>query len=187
MFHNLWPSLYNFVILLQNLNFIHKHRLMPYIIAIIVIIALGVGFTLFQSRGEAERSMDQVPAVITAPPASTSESPTAPETPVTQTTTTSDYKDGTYKSDVTYQTPKRDEYGVGVSLTLSKDIVTGVTVTYSQGAEKDPNAQRFEAAYKTEVIGKDIDTLNLARVGGASLTTGAFNNALAEIKSDAKS
>ncbi len=150
---------------------------MPYIIAIIAIVVIGVGFTLFQSK-----SNDSAPVTITQETIKLEEAPIA-----TESTATADYKDGTYSTDVTYQTPKRDEYGVAVSLTLAKDIVTDAKVIYSNGAEKDPNAAKFEAAYKTEVIGKDIDTLNLSRVGGASLTTAAFNNALVNIKADAKS
>lgn len=151
---------------------------MSYIIAIVAIVILGVGFTLFQS----EKASEQTPTTI---PTKTIELEKAPIS--SDTTSSADYKDGTYSTDVTYQTPKRDEYGVNVSLTLVKDIVTDAKVTYSNGGEKDPNAARFEAAYKVEVIGKDIDTLNLARVGGASLTTAAFNNALVNIKADAKS
>ncbi len=152
---------------------------MSYIIAIIAIVVIGVGFTLFQSGGSSEptSATTQTTELIT---------PTTTETPVAETAST-DYKDGTYATDVTYVTPKRDEYGVNVSLILTRDIVTDVKVTYSKGGEKDPNAARFQAAYKAQVIGKDIDTLNLSRVGGASLTTAAFNNALVNIKADAKS
>ncbi len=157
---------------------------MSYVIAIIAIVVIGVGFTLFQSQKatEVEISTSNQEAVTQerAP------SQPAPET-TNNSTAQSEYTDGTYTANVTYLTPKRDEYGVAVSLTLTKDIVTGATVTYSNGAEKDPNAARFEAAYKAEVIGKDIDTLNLSRVGGASLTTNAFNDALVKIKADAQS
>lgn len=151
---------------------------MPYIIAIIAIVIIGVGFTLFQSN-----QTETETAVVTT---TEQAAPSTPEVPATETSTV-DYKDGSYTTNVTYQTPKRDEYGVAVSLTLTKDIVTDAKVVYSNGAEKDPNAAKFEAAYKTEVIGKDIDTLNLSRVGGASLTTAAFNDALVKIKADAKS
>jgi uncharacterized protein with FMN-binding domain len=151
---------------------------MPYIIAIVVVIALGVGFTLFQNKPAETPTVTPVTQEV---PARTT------ETEIESNSAKSDYKDGTFTTDVTYLTPKRDEYGVNVALTLKQDIITDAKVTYSQGAEKDPNAARFEAAYKVQVIGKDIDTLELSRVGGASLTTGAFNNALANIKADAKS
>jgi hypothetical protein len=146
---------------------------MPYIIALILIVVLGIGFTLFQQNK------------------TTTPEPTAQEitTPATDAIpgSVADYKDGQHKTQVTYQTPKRDVYLMDVSLTVVNDIVTDAEIAYSQGAEKDPNAQKFDAAYRVEVIGKDIDSINLSRVGGASLTTGAFNNALANIKADAKS
>jgi hypothetical protein len=161
---------------------------MPYIIAVIAIVILGVGFTLLQSRDETITTTE----VATETPVQELPAPTSvtPETAGTNNVpqpSALDYADGTYKTQVTYQTPARAEYLMDVSLTVSNDFVTTAKIVYSNGAEKDPNAAKFEAAYKTEVIGKDIDTLNLSRIGGASLTTAAFNNALVSIKADAKS
>lgn len=146
---------------------------MPYIVAALVIVVLGIGFTIFQSSDKA-RPPQETTAPIT-------------EQVTTQSPTTATYKDGTYETKTTYQTPVRSEYMIDVTLVLVDDIIADTQIIYSQGAEKDPNAAKFEAAYRTEVIGKNIDTLNLSRVGGASLTTGAFNKALASIKTDAKS
>jgi hypothetical protein len=155
---------------------------MPYIIALVVIVALGVGFTLLQSDK----------TVTTETPTPITETVTETQAPAetvdaTETAAENDYKNGTHATQVTYMTPMRAEYLLDISLTLKNDIVTDADVVYSKGAEVDPNAQKFEAAYKSEVIGKDIDSLNLSRVGGASLTTTAFNEALVSIKSNAKS
>lgn len=175
---------------------------MPYIIAIVVLVVAAVGFSFLQNKDVTpEVTLDQqtTDTPTSTPDAGIASEPTSPEgaapqnaatsneapTQGTEAVATSDYKDGTYRSQVTYFTPNRDEYLLDVSLTLKDDVVTAANVTYSQGAEKDPNAQRFEKAYRTEVIGKEIESLNLSRVGGASLTTGAFNEALAEIKADA--
>lgn len=142
---------------------------MPYIIAAVVIIVLGVGFTLFGTNK---------PVV---------EAPTT-QTPLQEIPANSAlYKNGLYTTVTTYRTPKQTEYQLNVALTITDDIVTDAVVTYSQGAEKDPNAKRFEDAYKAEVIGKSLDGINLSRVGGASLTTNAFNKALTEIKKQAQS
>lgn len=179
---------------------------MPYIIALAVLVVIGVGFALFQNSNTEKESLDttaitveeRIPAetatttdfVATEP---TPETPTIPVDTIVSTPTTKpeivvgalDYVDGTYTTAVTYMTPKKDEYLLDVTFTIANDVVIDTDIVYSQGAEKDPNAQRFEAAYEAVVIGKDIDTLNLSRVGGASLTTGAFNKALANIKLDA--
>ncbi len=149
---------------------------MPYIIAIIIILVMGIGFTLFQSSKTTDATTS--PTTTASTPATTAES---------ETIATADYKDGTYTTTTTYRTPKQDEYQLEVTLIVANDTITDSQIVYSQGAEVDPNAQRFDAAYRAEVIGKDIDTLNLSRVGGASLTTGAFNKALEAIKTDAKS
>ena len=146
---------------------------MPYIIAVLALAVIGIGFTFFQSNKQ---------------PATEETTVTEINTPTNEVAIqTNNYKNGVHSADVTYLTPIKAEYTLEVSLTLANDIVTDAQIVYSQGAEKDPNAQRFEAAYRTEVIGKNIATLNLSRVGGASLTTAAFNNALVNIKTDAKS
>lgn len=172
---------------------------MAYLVALVLVVIGGAAFYFFGNNQPTTETIDSVPVVENvesvpqAEPAVTDE-PVLQEEVVTEETVVAsdekplgDYTDGTYTTDVTYLTPKRDTYGMRVSLTLSQDIVTGATITYSDGAEKDPNAARFEAAYRAQVIGKDIDTINLSRVGGASLTTNAFNNAVSEIKSDARS
>lgn len=155
---------------------------MPYIIAALIVVVLGVGFTLIKTNSTAETSPIVTESISTAPVAKESTT-TTPEAAAPQST----YKDGTYSSEVTYMTPIRKEYKLDVKLTLKDSIVTASNVDYSQGAELDPNPKRFEAAYKTEVIGKSLDSINLSRVGGASLTTTAFNKALVEIKADATS
>jgi hypothetical protein len=168
---------------------------MPYVIALVVIVALGVGFTLLQSPSNTTDAPPTAEVVLDTTPGQ--DMPTTPEaevtpaettaTPVVETASASDYVDGVHTTEVTYLTPARSEYLLDISLTLNNDIVTGASIAYSQGAEKDPNVAKFEAAYKSQVIGKDIDTLNLSRVGGASLTTAAFNEALTLIKADAQS
>lgn len=179
---------------------------MPYIIAFVLIIVAGVAF-IFMRNDVLAPTADTTPIVetVTQPndtpsesaPVAQEESPvtepvveTKPAPPPANTTpgvATSEYQDGVHTAQVTYNTPKRDTYHLDVSLTLANDTVTDASVTYSNGAERDPNAQRFEKAYRTEVVGKKLDAVNLSRVGGASLTTNAFNDAIAKIKMDAQS
>lgn len=152
---------------------------MPYIIALAVIVALGVGFTILQTP--------KTNTTVTETPDSEIVMDTNPGEETSVTESENDYKNGVHSTQVTYLTPMRDEYVLDISLTLNNDIITHADITYGQGAENNPIAQGFEAAYRSEIIGKDIDSLQLSRVGGASLTTGAFNQALVAIKADAKS
>ena len=99
----------------------------------------------------------------------------------------STYADGTYEADGSYTSPGGQE-SVGVSITLEDDVVTAVTVTphATSGNAKQFQTQ-FAGAISGEVVGKDIDSLEVSRVAGSSLTSGGFNDALEAIKADAAS
>jgi uncharacterized protein with FMN-binding domain len=99
--------------------------------------------------------------------------------------TSAEYTDGTYEATGGYTAPSGPEQVV-VEITLEDDIVTAVTVTPQA---TDGNAKQFQTRFAdgiaAEVVGKDIDTLDVSRVGGSSLTSGGFNDALEQIKAQA--
>jgi len=101
------------------------------------------------------------------------------------TDTSASYTDGTYTAEGSYISPAGEE-SVKVELTLDGDIVTAVTVTPEAD---DPQAKSFQEKFASGiadvVVGKDIDTLNVSRVAGSSLTSGGFAEALKAIKVDA--
>lgn len=47
--------------------------------------------------------------------------------------------------------------------------------------------QQFADGISAEIVGRDIDTLSVSRVGGSSLTSGGFHDALEQIKAEALS
>lgn len=150
---------------------------MPYVIGLLIITIIGVGFTLLQNRTDEE--------MITSEQATEIARTTDEEPAVMETEASSTYINGSYTTEVFYLTPARDEYQMDITVTLQNDIVIDSTIVYSRGAEVDPNPQRFNKAYKAEIIGKNIDEINLSRVGGASLTSTAFNEGLDLIKEQA--
>lgn len=155
---------------------------MPYLVALAVIIIAGIGFTLFQS--DKVSNNPQTAEIII----SDDEADVIPETSSpTDSETANNYNNGVFNTVATYKTPNNDIYSMNVSLTLEDDTVTESNIVYVDKASNSPSVKRFEAAYRNEVIGKNIDTINLSRVGGASLTSNAFNQALTTIKTDAKS
>ncbi len=110
----------------------------------------------------------------------------APEAPSgAEADTSAVYDDGTYSASGEYQSPNGGE-SIIVELTLEGDIVTDVTV---QTNANNPTTERFQGLFAggiaAEVVGKDIDTLNVTRVAGSSLTSGGFRDALEQIKADA--
>jgi hypothetical protein len=159
---------------------------MPFIIAIVIIVIAGIGFALTKSNQSSD-------PVVTAPEniirIEETEIALTEQTVITATeeavvvedTASPGIPDGTHTANVTYFTPKRDEYSLSVSLTTENGVVTDATIIYGQGAEVDPNPQRFDGAYREVVIGQKLEDINLSRVGGASLTTAAFNEAVEQI------
>ncbi len=95
------------------------------------------------------------------------------------------YKSGTYKASGNYLSPGGEE-SVDVEVTLDGDMITAATVTpHAAGSTSVQYQGEFVANFKPLVIGKDIDEVNLSRVAGSSLTSGGFNKALDQIKSEA--
>jgi uncharacterized protein with FMN-binding domain len=101
-------------------------------------------------------------------------------------TSGSTYKDGTYSADGNYVSPNGTET-VGVELTLAGGTVTAVDITQHPS---NPNTRKFQGEFaggiSEQVVGKNIDELNVSKVAGSSLTSGGFNQAVEQIKSEAQ-
>lgn len=106
-------------------------------------------------------------------------------TPDTGTDTTAEYADGTYSAEGDYISPAGPSK-VTVEITLADDVVTAVSVT---PLSTDPTAKGFQTQFADGIAaiveGQDIDTLSVSRVGGSSLTSGGFADAIEKIKAEA--
>ncbi len=187
---------------------------MPIVLIVVgLAVAVGLGSYFFRPDETANQESDlvievpaeetpiempvEVPAdeVIEAP--ETTSTPTSPTpattpspvvTPAPAPVPATTYQNGTFSATAPYTAPGNAKHNVAVSLTLSGDIVTGATVSYS-GDKVDTSTyyqNRFSNVYQAQVIGKKLDSISLSRVGGASLTSNAFNNAVNQIKASAK-
>ncbi len=97
------------------------------------------------------------------------------------------YKDGTYTADGSYQTPETVEK-ITVSITLAGDTVTAVKVTGDpQASETEHYQSQFIGGISAQVVGKKLDEISVSRVSGSSLTSKGFTQALATIRTEAKS
>jgi uncharacterized protein with FMN-binding domain len=125
---------------------------------------------------------------------STSKSPKAPQTSTAQvvaststsSSTPSSYKNGTYNATGTYYSPG-GEQSLKVQLTISNNTVVASSVT--PGAN-DPTSTSYESlfigGYKSQVVGKKINTIKVTGASGSSLTAQGFTNALKQIEQQAK-
>lgn len=139
--------------------------------AAVTLITLGAGC--------ASQQASEQPPVQVQTPVSSSEPPTPKPG-------ASSYKDGAFTAQGQYFTHEGPE-NVSVTLTLKNGVITD---SKFQGS---PNAmmsgyymQMFADNYKPMVIGQSIDSVNLDRVSGSSLTPMGFNDAVSKIKAQAK-
>ncbi len=155
--------------------------------------SLYVGFAGLSIIGTAAACAPTTEAPTTQTPATQDGGQAATGTPTSAASSTavastggSTYKDGTYSSDGTYTSPNGQET-VGVELTLAADKVSAVNITVHPS---NPNTKKFQGEFASgiaaQIVGKDIDDLNVSKVAGSSLTSGGFNEAVEQIKSKAK-
>jgi hypothetical protein len=173
---------------------------MTYIIAFVIIIVATGALVLFNQPAQAPTELTDVvtptqtnnmpegftPPTEDPPPYTTDETeveisgeistgePATPENPTAPV--------ARYTAEASYFTPKRTEHTIAVTLELDGTTITDATVTYDGGPAVTPAHIGFDGAYKTEVIGQDINNIELSRTGGASLTSAAFNEAVAKIR-----
>lgn len=96
------------------------------------------------------------------------------------------YRNGEYSATGEYQTPAGTQ-SIGVTLTLDDDVVTAVSLDrdHTRGTSAEFQ-EKFDSGIEGEVVGKNINDLDVSKVSGSSLTSGGFNAALAEIKTEAQ-
>ena len=98
------------------------------------------------------------------------------------------YKDNTYNEAVSYEAPSGTE-NVNFTFTVKNDTITALDM--SSNASGSRQSQRYQQMFLDgilgQVVGQPISSLGqFDRVNGSSLTTPAFNEAVAKLKADAK-
>ncbi|MGJ9422190.1 FMN-binding protein [Aeromicrobium sp. CF3.5] len=94
------------------------------------------------------------------------------------------YSDGTYEAQGSYANPG-GESSVDVTLTVADNAVTEVEVAPGASGTSLSYQQQFIAGVDAEVVGKSLNDIEVTKVSGSSLTSGGFNEALTQIKSEA--
>lgn len=96
------------------------------------------------------------------------------------------YKNNTYNESTTAYTPGGAE-DVIFKFGLQNDVVTSVEIV---STPTNPRSPRYEENFISgiqQIVGMKLDSLGtFSAVNGSSLTTGAFNDAVAQLKVDAK-
>jgi uncharacterized protein YxeA len=99
----------------------------------------------------------------------------------------SSYKNGEFQTIGNYTSPGGPEE-IDVIITLTDGVISDAEVISKATRDMSKKMQAdFIANYKPLVIGRKIDEVSLTKVSGSSLTPKGFNEALEEIKIQAKS
>jgi hypothetical protein len=151
-----------------------NNLLLPIGLAIVVLALIAGGYVFTHNS-----STNPAAQVMTATPTTTSSG-------ATDTTQASAYKDGTYHVVGNYTSPGGPET-LDVTLILKGGVVTDSTVVADATRPESKEYQgMFVANYKSQVIGKSIDSISLTKVSGSSLAPKGFNDAVSKIKAEAK-
>jgi hypothetical protein len=97
------------------------------------------------------------------------------------------YQDGTYTASNSYSVPHGETCAIETTVTIKNGVVTAVKNSHTAVDHHSVSYQEwFENAIQTAAVGKKLaDVASLSRVGGASLTTDAFKQAVVSISSKA--
>ena len=97
------------------------------------------------------------------------------------------YTNGIYEATGNYISPGGAEQ-IGVSITLEEGVIVDSNVEVLADRDISLEMQEdFAANYKSFVLGKSIDEVELTKVSGSSLTPNGFNDAIEKIKVQARS
>lgn len=97
------------------------------------------------------------------------------------------YRNGLFKATGNYVSPGGPRT-LEVTITLTDGVITGADTI---GTATDATSKRFQgefvSGFKEQVVGKNIDEVDLVKVAGSSLSPKGFNDALTQIKAEAQS
>lgn len=96
------------------------------------------------------------------------------------------YKDGVYEATTTYSIPYGYREPMKVLVELKDNKVASTSVLFDVvDYTSEGHQESFVNLFRTRVLGRRIDEISLSRIGGASLTSRAYNKALEQIKIEA--
>ncbi len=97
------------------------------------------------------------------------------------------YKDGTYTASADYRVPEGHTNIIDVKLSIVDGKIATVSLTsQADDVESKEHIGDFVEAISGDAKGQSIADYQPSRVGGASLTTGAFNDVLDAVRDDAR-
>ncbi|MCC3299934.1 FMN-binding protein [Arthrobacter sp. zg-Y895] len=154
------------------------------------LLCAAAGLSLLSAAGCAagEETVDAGEAPAKSPASSPASSPESSAASSDAAAGSGSYADGEYSGTGSYIPPSGTSEDVDVTLRLEGGVVTELEVETSQKNPTSKQYQReFTAGVKEQVVGRNLDELDVDKVAGSSLTSEGFNRALDAIRSEAAS
>lgn len=165
---------------------------------LVVLVVSGVGATLYVQNTKSTNSLKEqvqvgvqntsgVNPVTTQNETSVTDSP-APQNPTggaqTNTGSVTTNTSSTRQATVGYSVPNGDTENLAVTVTLTNGTISDISFSMTPtNKESSEYYNKFKNSFpKSQIIGKTLSGVSLSRVGGASLTTNAFNKAISELR-----
>jgi len=160
-----------------------EKKVSPAVAAIIVIVLVGI----VASAAIIVNNTSKKDAVTQTAQASNRDHGTTDSVKAPESTDTSNYKDGTYSATGSYISPAGAE-SIELTVTIKDGVITSTSMkNEATDQEALQHQELFADHYKELIVGKKIsDVASLSRVAGSSLTSNGFNDALDQIKDDAR-
>lgn len=170
-----------------------SHRSTPFIVGSLAIAAIvGASTYVMRTSTRSSASTTSTTSQVASPSATSTATPTSQATEAspnagTSSAATGQYNNGTYSTSVTYAVPKGERNTIKVTLTLKDGAITDVSTTHAYNdRESGAYIDSFDAQIKSAIVDTLLTEAYAGRVGSASLTSNAFNQALQQIQHDAK-
>lgn len=160
-----------------------KNKIFTIVGATALVAAAGIGgAVLFFTPDEpAERQSISTSPSSTNAVDTPSVTDTAPES-----TVASALKDGTYTASSNYHVPNGAQNTLTATIAITNGTISSVKMTSNYAdSESGMYIDSFESNVNADATGRDIASYSPSRIGGASLTTAAFNNVLDTVRSAA--
>lgn len=156
---------------------------------LVVLIVAGASVTYYYKHTEvapptAETSVVTTETGNTATTGTTPPSATATNTPPT--TTKPPVR--SFSTDVTYPVPEEGRETIHVTVSLSAGTIEDITFSYDTPTKRESKERigSFERAFQAMSFkGKKLSEISLSRLGGSSLTTHAFMEAIGKLNKEA--
>lgn len=156
-----------------------KNKIFVVIGSIALVATAGLGGAYLFAN---EDSNESAGSTTTSTAASSAGLATTP----TSATTSSGYKDGTYTASTNYSVPHGETNSISATVAIVDGKITSVTANNSSSdRESQMWISDFESSLSDAVVGHSLDTTSYSRIGGASLTTSAFDDVLDQIATQA--